>query len=162
MNTIIQEAEFKAGEYGELVIVGQPVIEAAFFDFYPKGVYGEPPEAPHREKGPPLGWRQTPPTGPSSGGSDGSVTLPPSTVAPARAASENDEPEPEPEGLAEAFAEPRMVLYCSNSPRDGWKRIGEFKAHIYTEQVRKVRFYRIIHPKGCPFEGKVTVVGKTI
>jgi len=55
--TIIQEGSFTAGEYGEVVVVGQPMIREVFFDFYPKDVYGEPREAQHKEKGPPVSDR---------------------------------------------------------------------------------------------------------
>jgi len=167
-NVIIQETEFKAGEYGELVVLGQPVLETVFFDLYPKGVYGEPREAQHKEKGPPfeppvmtsMPVVETP--SPNGGGwaPPVSATVPSPAVVPTP--ERGEEAEAEQVGLAESLAEPRMVLYCSNSPRDGWKRIGEFKAHLYSEQVRRSRFYRIIHPKDCPFEGKVVVTGKSI
>jgi len=164
--TITQEGSFKAGEYGELVIVGQPMVESVFFDFYPKGVYGEPPEAPHKEEGPPLGWppiEQSWTPSPEGGGADGSASPSgPSVVVPAGEPQREQAEEPQPEGLTEAFAEPRMALYYSNSPRDGWKRIGEFKTNTYTDIVRKARFYRLIHPKNCPFEGQVVVTGKTL
>jgi len=157
--TVIESAEFKAGEYGELVVVGQPLIEGVFFDFYPKGLYGEPKEARHKETGPPL---VPPPEIPDVGGGqpDGGVVIP-STIAPRPKRDESDG-DAEPEGLEESFAEPRMALYVSNSPREGWKRIGEFKSHIYQNTNRVARFFRVIHPKNCPFEGQVVVTGKTI
>jgi len=154
--TIIQEGSFKASEYGEVVIVGQPMITEVFFDFYPNGVYGEPREAEHKEKGPPF----EPPVmthipvveTPSPNG--GGWAPPTSATVPSPAV------EPTPEGLEESFAEPRMALYASSCPRDGWKKIGDFKSHIYQNTTRSHRFYRIIHPVGCPFEGKVIVTAK--
>jgi len=158
---IIQEGEFKAGEYGELVIFGQPVNEVVFFDFYPKNIYGEPKEAQHKEKGPPIATHMPVVETPSQSGSG---WAPPVSVTDAEEPQADKDAEAEftPEGLDEAFAEPRIVLYCSNCPQNGWKRVGEFKSHIYTRQGGPMyRFYRIIHPVGCPFEGKLVVVAKS-
>jgi len=159
--TIIQECEFKAGEYGELVLMGQPLLEGVFFDFYPKGVYGEPKEGRHRDKGPPFVPPEIPDVG--GGGPDGSVVLPSMKGANAPAPTRNEQDTvPEPEGLEESFGEPRMVLYVSSSPREGWKKIGDFKSHIYQNTNRAHRFWRVIHPVGCPFEGKLIVTAKTL
>jgi len=153
--TIIQEAEFKAGEYGELVVAGQPVITSVFFDFYPKGIYGEPRESGRAEDG---GGVEPASLDKMAADSKGEVV-----EEPRYGEDEAFAEDVGPEGLAEAFAEPRIVLYCSNNPQaGGWKRVGEFKAHIYTREVGAYRFYRIIHPADCPFEGKVVVVGKSI
>jgi len=164
--TIIQEVEFKAGEYGEVVLHGDPMLESVFFDFYPKGLYGEPREAKHKETGPPL---QPPVEIPDVGGGqpDGGVGLPKAQKAEGTwdgkaAQSMEGDTEPDPEGLAESFAEPRMVLYVSSSPRDGWKKIGDFKSHIYQNTNRVARFWRVIHPVGCPFEGKLIATVKEL
>jgi len=157
---IIEEAEFKAGEYGELVLYGATLLEGVFFDFYPKGLYGEPKEARHKETGPPI---EPPVPLPDENGGGGKV-LPKAVKMQGRAESEPHEGDTvlEPEGLEESFAEPRMVLYVSNSPRDGWKKIGDFKSHLYQNTNRVARFFRVIHPVGCPFEGKLIVTAKTI
>jgi len=152
---IIQEAEFKAGEYGEMVVMGQPMLEGVFFDFYPKGLYGEPKEARHKETGPPFEIAIVP----DENGSGGSTLQ----QEPMRAGHvEEPRDEPQPEGLEESFGEPRMALYVSNSPRDGWKKVGDFKSHIYQNTNRVARFFRVIHPVGCPFEGKLIATAKTI
>jgi|GEM_PF-1034124 len=162
-NVIIQECEFKAGEYGELVLMGQPLLEGVFFDFYPKGLYGEPKEARHRENGPPLVPPPEIPNVGGGGGSAGGVVIPSMKGANAPAPTRDEESEDaEPEGLEESFAQPRMVLYVSNSPREGWKKIGDFKSHIYKNTNRVARFFRVIHPVGCPFEGKLIATAKTI
>jgi len=157
---IIQEGEFKAGEYGEMVVMGQPMLEGVFFDFYPKGVYGEPKEARHKETGPPF---ELPVPLPDKINGSGGGVLTKAVKTQGRAEAElSEDTVPEPEGLEESFAEPRMVLYVSNSPRDGWKKIGDFKSHIYQNTNRAHRFFRVIHPVGCPFEGKLIVTAKTI
>jgi len=157
--TIIQEAEFKAGEYGELVVAGQPLITSVFFDFYPKGIYGEPKDRKSAD------GAESPSAGEPKVTESATKTQGQVVEEPRYGEDEAFAEDVGPEGLAEAFAEPRivLVLYCSNNPRAGeWKRVGEFKAHIYTREVGAYRFYRIIHPADCPFEGKVVVVGKSI
>jgi len=131
--TIIQEGSFTAGEYGEVVVVGQPMIREVFFDFYPKDVYGEPKEAGHKEGGPPLELVVIPD---ENGG--GGRTLQELSATNAEGRPQEDA-EPEPEGLEESFAEPRMALYASSCPRDGWKKIGDFKSHIYHNTTRSHR-----------------------
>jgi len=160
--TIIQEREFKAGEYGELVLAGQPVMWDYEYETFPRSRAEQAGDYKQELVNPPLwGEESAPPEAEAEVATKGKAQE--RVVEEPRHGEGEEHDEPEQAAQDARFAEPRMVFYASSAPDMEWSKlrvVEKSERILWRGTAAAQRVLRLVHPKGCPFEGRVVIIGR--